>query len=49
MLGARKVLTKTVFGRLGNAIKINHGIGRPTVMSKMLLPIELEMAISPDP
>ena len=28
---------------------IHHGMGRPTKISKMLLPIEDETAISPDP
>jgi hypothetical protein len=42
-------LTVTWFGFDGKAIKISHGTGRPTRTSKMLDPIELEMAISPEP
>ena len=44
-----RMLTFTVSGLVGQAVKRIHGTGRPTRMSKMLLPMELETAISPSP
>merc|ERR1719171_796033 len=40
-----------VMGQSGStmAVEMNHGIGSPTSMSKMLLPTELETAMSPCP
>ena len=39
----------TVFGMVGQSANANQGIGRPTRISKMLLPIELDTAMSPSP
>jgi len=41
--------TSTKLGLDSHRQYINHGNGSPTVMSKILLPIELDTAISPSP
>mmetsp|Transcript_24305 Transcript_24305/g.52086 ORF Transcript_24305/g.52086 Transcript_24305/m.52086 type:complete len:101 (-) Transcript_24305:1049-1351(-) len=40
---------KTTRGVVGQSVNINQGSGNPTRMSKILLPIELETAMSPSP
>mmetsp|Transcript_59251 Transcript_59251/g.176063 ORF Transcript_59251/g.176063 Transcript_59251/m.176063 type:complete len:104 (-) Transcript_59251:1954-2265(-) len=39
----------TVSGLVGQAVYIIQGNGKPTKMSKILLPIELDTAMSPSP
>jgi len=52
-MGINKVkqilLTTTLLGVEGQSVKISQGRGNPTRISKMLLPIELETAMSPSP
>mmetsp|Transcript_35656 Transcript_35656/g.65999 ORF Transcript_35656/g.65999 Transcript_35656/m.65999 type:complete len:111 (-) Transcript_35656:2195-2527(-) len=39
----------TTSGVVGQSVKINQGSGNPTRISKILLPMELETAMSPSP
>mmetsp|Transcript_23454 Transcript_23454/g.42100 ORF Transcript_23454/g.42100 Transcript_23454/m.42100 type:complete len:138 (+) Transcript_23454:395-808(+) len=39
----------TTSGVVGQSVKINQGSGNPTRISKMLLPMELDTAMSPSP